>query len=111
MAKKLKAQLKAASTRKNNLALLKAELANVKQAALQFADALNRRGEEIQPYHYANASVEGKTNVVNVQELFSHVLTASKLGYTTELRNSSDGKYLQVVLVKRTYTPVPALFY
>lgn len=85
----------------------------MKQAALQFAAEANYdRHEEIQPYHYANASVEGKTNVVNVQELFSHVLTASKLGYTTELRNSPDGKYLQVFLVKRkAYTPVPALFY
>lgn len=83
----------------------------MKDAGLTFAAAVTKRAEEQEHYHYVNAAVDGKVNVVNVNELFSHVLTASKLGYTTELRNSSDGKFLQVFFVRRTYTPVPSLFY
>jgi hypothetical protein len=83
------------------LSWVRLEYAVLKQLAVDYANAVTFR-EVGRPYHYeTKVRIEGKdaVSMVSTLELYSHVQTASRLGYDTRLE-AVNGR-IQVVFEKK----------
>ena len=87
---------------KKTLKSLQEEVTKLKKTGKEYVDATKNRVVS-RPYHYEINPVDataGQTPVAKVSELYSHVQTASKLGFETMLEADDTGR-LQVVFVKK----------
>lgn len=87
---------------------LKNKYKHLKTAVESYTNALSVRASSVNTaYHYKTKNEKGIT-VVQVAELYAHVLTASKLGYDVYLKAADDK--LEVIFIKKLPS-VPVAFH